>query len=210
MDEEGSNKIMEFSDTGRIADYFSNYNLRLQSILNNLIWDKAVLLAQDVRNCWATDKQIFLCGNGGSAANAMHIANDFIYGIATRTKSKRGLKVVALPANQSVLTCLGNDIGYENIFSYQLSSLGKKNDLLMVLSGSGNSPNIVNAILEAKRIGMKSYALLGFNGGRCKDIADVPLHFPINDMQIAEDIQLVIGHMIMQWLRDNPVIENGV
>lgn len=205
MDEKGSNKMMEFTDVGRIADCFVNYNLRLQSALNNSIWDKAVLLAQDVRNCWAIDKQIFLCGNGGSAANAMHIANDFLYGITTRTKSKRGLKVVALPANQSVLTCLGNDIGYENIFSYQLNSLGKENDLLIALSGSGNSPNIINVVLEAKKIGIKSYAILGYNGGRCKDIADVSLHFPVNDMQIAEDIQLIVGHMVMQWLRDNPV-----
>lgn len=201
---------MDFLDAGRIVDCFLNYNLRLQSVLNSIIWDKAVLLAQDVRNCWATDKQIFLCGNGGSAANAIHIANDFLYGIATRTKSKRGLKVIALPANQSVLTCLGNDIGYENIFSYQLSSLGRENDLLIALSGSGNSPNIVNAILEAKRIGMRSYALLGFRGGRCKNIVDVPLHFPVDDMQISEDIQLIIGHMVMQWLKDNPVHERNV
>ncbi|OGW31687.1 MAG: phosphoheptose isomerase [Nitrospirae bacterium RIFOXYB2_FULL_43_5] len=201
---------MDFSDTDRIADCFLNYNLRLQSVLLNTAWDKVALLAQDVRKCWLSNRQVFLCGNGGSAANAMHIANDFLYGIAIRTKSKRGLRVVALPANQSVLTCLGNDIGYENIFSYQLSSLGGENDLLIALSGSGNSPNIVNAILEAKRIGMKSYALLGFSGGRCKDIADVPLHFPVDDMQISEDIQLIIGHMVMQWLKDNPLPEESV
>jgi D-sedoheptulose 7-phosphate isomerase len=71
----------------------------------------------------------------------------------------------------------------------------------MLTIGSGNSPNIVRAIEEAKTIGMTSYAVLGFSGGKCKELADVPMHFDINDMQIAEDAQVIIGHMLMQWLQ---------
>ena len=99
------------------------------------------------------------------------------------------------------MTCLGNDIGYENIFSFQLETLGAKGDILIALSGSGNSPNILNAINAAKRMGIKSYAILGFNGGKCLSLADVSIHFPVNDMQIAEDLQLITGHMLMQQFK---------
>ncbi len=78
--------------------------------------------------------------------------------------------------------------------------MARKGDVLIAFSGSGNSPNIVRAIEEARTIGMTSYAVLGYSGGKCKALADVPIHFEINDMQIAEDGQVVVGHMLMQWL----------
>ena len=109
----------------------------------------------------------------------------------------------ALSANPAVMTCLGNDIGYDKIFSEQLAVQAQAGDLLIALSGSGNSPNIVSTIKQAKAMGVKSYAVLGYSGGKCKDLADVAIHFPIDDMQIAEDMQLVIGHMLMQWLYSN-------
>ena len=74
---------------------------------------------------------------------------------------------------------------------------------MIALSGSGNSPNIIRVIEQAKVMGVKSYAILGFTGGKCKKLVDVPIHFPINDMQIAEDLQIVVGHMLMQWLYIN-------
>ena len=145
--------------------------------------------------------QVFICGNGGSAGNAIHIANDYLYGIAKRPGG--GLRVNALSANPAVLTCLANDIGYEHIYSEQLSVMANADDLLIVLSGSGNSPNIVAALEQAKAMNIKSYALLGFSGGRSKELADVAIHFPIDDMQISEDLQLIVGHMLMQWLYKN-------
>jgi len=78
--------------------------------------------------------------------------------------------------------------------------LASKGDVLVVLSGSGNSPNILKALREAKTIGMTSYAMLGYSGGQAKALADVPIHFAIDDMQISEDAQTIVGHMIMQWL----------
>jgi D-sedoheptulose 7-phosphate isomerase len=129
------------------------------------------------------------------------LANDFLYGIAKRPGG--GLRVNALSSNPSVITCLANDIGYDRVFSEQLSVMANPNDLLIVLSGSGNSPNIVAALEQAKSMNVKSYAILGFSGGRSKQIADVPIHFPIDDMQVAEDLQLIVGHMLMQWLYEN-------
>ncbi len=100
----------------------------------------------------------------------------------------------------SVITCLANDLGYDEIYSEQLRVKARSEDVLIVLSGSGNSPNVVKALETGNALGMQTFAILGFNGGKCKELAQVPLHFPIDDMQVAEDLQLIIGHMCMQWL----------
>jgi D-sedoheptulose 7-phosphate isomerase len=144
---------------------------------------------------------VFICGNGGSAANAMHIANDLLYGIA-RDEGK-GLRVNALPSNASVLTCLANDCGYDSIYAIQLDVQGDEGDVLIVLSGSGNSPNVLNAISVARKRGIRSYAILGFSGGKAKALADRAIHFAVDDMQISEDLQLIVGHVLMQWLHAN-------
>jgi D-sedoheptulose 7-phosphate isomerase len=111
-----------------------------------------------------------------------------------------GIRVEALSANSAVITCLGNDVGYDDIFSHQLKVKAKKDDVLIVLSGSGNSQNVVKAIEVGNEIGVKTFAILGYDGGRCKEIAHFPIHFAIDDMQISEDLQLIVGHMCMQWL----------
>jgi len=182
-------------------DLILDYSSRLQGVLASSDWSSVNLLAQDMLRCWQEKRQVFFCGNGGSAGNAVHLANDFLYGIAKKTGG--GLKVQALSANSAVMTCLANDVGYESIFSEQLAVQAQAGDLLIALSGSGNSPNIVRVIEKAKVMGVKSYAILGFTGGKCKELADMPIHFPVNDMQIAEDMQLIVGHMMMQWLYSN-------
>jgi D-sedoheptulose 7-phosphate isomerase len=183
------------------TDFFTDYASRLQASLENAEWSGVALLAADIHECWLQQRQVFFCGNGGSAGNAIHLANDFLYGIAKRPGG--GLRVNALSANPAVITCLANDIGYERIYSEQLSVLANPGDVLIVLSGSGNSPNIVTALEQAKAMKVKSYAILGFTGGRCKQLADVSIHFPVDDMQISEDLQLIVGHMLMQWLYKN-------
>ena len=189
------------SQTVSVKDLILGYSSRLQGVLARSDWSSVSLLAQDMLRCWQEKRQVFFCGNGGSAGNAVHLANDFLYGIAKKTGG--GLKVQALSANSAVMTCLANDIGYESIFSEQLAVQAQAGDLLIALSGSGNSPNIIRAIEQAKAMNVKSYAILGFTGGKCKELADVPIHFPIHDMQIAEDMQLIVGHMMMQWLYSN-------
>lgn len=180
---------------------FSDYAHRLQGVLDRVNWEGVAQLADELLDCWKTGRQVFLCGNGGSAANAIHLASDFLYGISKKPGS--GLRVTALPANPSVVTCLANDEGYGDIFSIQLAVQAQHGDVLIALSGSGNSPNILKALEQAKGIGMKSYAILGYSGGKAKALADVAVHFAVDDMQVAEDMQLVVGHMIMQWLYAN-------
>jgi len=183
------------------VESFSAYSARLQTVLDRADWSGVALLANDMLKCWQARNRVFLCGNGGSAGNAIHLANDFLYGIAK--ESGAGMKVMALSANPAIVTCLGNDLGYEQVFSEQIAVQAQAGDVLIALSGSGNSPNIVRAIEQAKAMGVKSYAVLGYSGGKCKDLADVAIHFPVDDMQIAEDLQLVVGHMLMQWLYSN-------
>ena len=177
---------------------FQDYAGKLTDALARQDWQNATVLANELAAAWRDGRRVFICGNGGSAANAIHWANDFLYPVAK--SGGKGMKMSALPANVSVLTCLANDIGYENVFATQLATEAEAGDVLIVLSGSGNSPNVVKALEQAKASKMKSFALLGYSGGACKDLADVVLHFPIDDMQVVEDMQLVAGHMLLQAL----------
>jgi D-sedoheptulose 7-phosphate isomerase len=184
-----------------LENFCFGYADKLSSVLASSDWSSVGQLGKDMHECWLAGRQVFFCGNGGSAGNAIHLANDFLYGIAKRTGG--GLKVQALSANPAVMTCLANDVGYDYIYSEQLAVLAASGDLLVVLSGSGNSPNILRVLEQAKTMGVKSCAILGYSGGECKSLADFSIHFPIDDMQIAEDMQLVVGHMLMKWLYKN-------
>lgn len=177
---------------------FESYASRLGEVLKETDWGLIAPLADALFDCWREGRQVFLIGNGGSAGNANHLANDFLYPVSKRRGS--GLRVHALSANPATLACLANDEGYESVFSYQLAVLANAGDVLIALSGSGNSPNILEALDEAGRIGVKSFAILAFDGGRAKQKADYAIHFPIEDMQIAEDLQMVVGNMILQYL----------
>lgn len=180
---------------------YADYAIRLQEVLRKTDWRPVDALGREFLDCWRTRRQVFLCGNGGSAGNAIHLANDLIYGVSKQAGS--GLRVNALSANAAVVTCLANDEGYESIFAAQLAVQADPGDVLVVLSGSGNSANILQALVKAREMGVKTYAILGYSGGKAKAMADVAIHFPVDDMQISEDLQLIVGHMVMQWLYAN-------
>ncbi len=155
-------------------------------------------LAESLNAARERKANVFLCGNGGSAANANHWANDLIYG-AGKT-GRGGVRAHSLAANTSVIMCLANDTGYENVFSGQLGVLASLGDILITLSGSGNSPNILRALEEAKRLGMETWAIVGYDGGKALQLAKNAIHFPVNDMQIAEDLQMVVCHEVTKIL----------
>src|ERR1700674_5903954 len=141
--------------------HFAAYAGRLGAILAATDWSGVAALAADLHRCWREGRSGFICGNGGSAGNAIHLANDYLYGIAKG--DGLGIRVQALSANTSVITCLANDVGYDRVFSGQLAVQGREQDLLLVFSGSGNSPNVVRAIEQARSMDIKSYAVLGFS-----------------------------------------------
>ncbi len=177
---------------------FAVYSQRLQATLAQADFTPVETLAKALLACWRTGQTVYLCGNGGSAGNAIHLANDLIYGVSGGRSA--AIRAHALPANAAILTCLANDTDYSEIFSLQLKTLARPGDILLALSGSGNSPNILRAIEEAKTLGMQTFGILGYSGGAAKDQLDTAIHFPIDDMQISEDMQLIVGHMVMQWL----------
>ena len=180
--------------------HVTSYIEKLTSAIQLPVMHESIKLALWMKEAWQKGNTIYLCGNGGSAGNAIHLANDFTYG-AGKTNG-RGLRVEALSANSAVITCLANDVGYEAIYSEQLKVKANAGDILVVLSGSGNSPNILEAVKTGNEIGMRTCAILGYSGGKCKDLVQLPIHFPIEDMQIAEDLQLTVGHICMQWLAE--------
>lgn len=189
--------------TASVLEHVERYREKLTRALGAPAMSDIAKLGEALRDAWGAGRNVYLCGNGGSAANAIHLANDFLYGAAARYGGG-GLRVEALSANPSVLTCLANDVGYDQIFAEQIKVKADAGDILIVLSGSGNSQNVVTALQVGNAKRMKTFAILGYSGGRCKSLAQNPIHFEIDDMQIAEDLQLVVGHICMQWLHANP------
>lgn len=157
---------------------------------------------QLVENCYRSGKQIFIIGNGGSASTASHMVCDFqkfILGYKGDRKIPR-MKALSLSDNTEVLTAWANDVGYEVVFSEQLKNLAEEGDLLIALSASGNSPNIIRAVDVAKLKGIKVIGLTGFSGGKLKELADVPIHVESNDYGIVENVHLMFGHMAARYL----------
>lgn len=174
----------------------SNYKKNLVYKINSINFSEIDNLSKKIIKIWKKKKKLLICGNGGSAGNSCHIANDFTYGIGMGKIT--GLNVEALSANSSVITCLANDTGYENIFSKQIEAKGKKEDLLICLSGSGNSKNILNAIKQAKKQKLDTFGIFGYSGGKAIKLVHNYIHTKINDMQISEDLQLIIMHMCLR------------
>lgn len=179
-------------------EYGINYIDRLANALKLLSIDDVEILESLLSRIYKQGNNLFIIGNGGSAGNSIHLANDFIYGVTKRFGA--GIRAHALAANQSIVTCLANDVGYEDIFLAQLGVLAKEGDVLLALSGSGNSGNICKALRYCRDNNIDSVAIVAFDGGDAKRLAKYSIHVPVRDMQIAEDLQLVIGHMIMQWM----------
>lgn len=186
-----------------MREHSQRYRENLTRALGMPAMAELPMLGAALHEAWRTGHSVYLCGNGGSASNAIHLANDFLYGAGLRNGG--GLKVEALSANPAILTCLANDLGYDRVFAEQLAVKAGAGDVLIVLSGSGNSENVVKALEVGNAKGMKTFAVLGYSGGRCKSLAQHVIHFAVDDMQVAEDLQLIVGHICMQWLHANPV-----
>ena len=142
--------------------------------------------------------QVYVAGNGGSAAIANHFECDatkgtHVHGAALRTRS--------LAANTSILTALANDLGYETVFERQLEYFARPGDVVILVSSSGNSPNVVKACEAAKTIGLTTVGLVGFKGGKLKDLCDVVLHVPVDNYGIVEDAHQAVVHLVTQYLR---------
>lgn len=148
----------------------------------------------------SNDKNIFTFGNGGSGSTASHMSCDFNKGCSC--KNKKRFKIICLNDNIPTMTAYANDVDYNDIFVEQLKNFMRSGDVVIGISGSGDSENVIRAIDYAGENGAVTVGLCGFSGGRLKKKADVVVHVKVNDMQKIEDIQLVLMHIAMQILRE--------
>lgn len=185
----------------KTRDQTKYYLGRLDEVLASINGEKIATLIEKITSFNKTDRTIFIAGNGGSAATASHLACDLgkTILIDNINEKKYRLRVSSLSDNVPLITALANDYGYEYIFSEQLKSFGRKDDMLIVLTVSGNSKNIIQAVQAAKHIGISSFGLLGFSGGKIKDLLDDYLLIDINDYGLVEDSHMIIGHIITNW-----------
>ena len=145
---------------------------------------------------------IFVCGNGGSAATASHFAQDLGKSTLRGGEDRRRLRVLALGEGVSGLTAWANDHGYDAVFEQPLRALGRAGDLLIALSGSGNSRNVLNAVRYANASGIATFALTGFDGGALRSLAGDAVHVPVDEMEVAENAHLVVAHLVVSAVRE--------
>lgn len=175
--------------------YFDLVREARASVSGAALSEAAVLLESAV----GSGATIFACGNGGSAAIANHLLCDYLKGVSTgATISPR---VITLSSASELITAIANDIGVDEIFAYPLRSLGKTGDILIAISSSGQSPNIVKAIETARAQQMPVIALTGFSGGRSLELADVSIHVDADNYGVVEDVHQSIMHILAQYLK---------
>ena len=192
-------KLNKFS----IKEYVNKFALSFKNINE----DKIEELKKEMLNRVNTPKQIFIIGNGGSAANANHIAGDYL-----KTFSAAGMnfKINSLSESSSYLTAASNDVDFSQIYEILINTRICKGDLLIFLSGSGNSINLIKPARIAKKFGIVTAAIVGYMGGGLKEIVDIPIHIDIHDMEISEDAQLTIFHYLKQCLYSELIKENKI
>lgn len=157
--------------------------------------EKIVKLSEVLIDCLKKGGKILLCGNGGSAADAQHIAGELVVRLKSVSKRK-ALPAIALTVNPSILTAAANDFGFQKVFSRQIEALGNKGDCLLALSTSGESPNVNFALKTARKMGMKTLALSGKNGGEMVQRANFSMVIPSFETQRIQEVHLLIGHIV--------------
>lgn len=160
-------------------------------------------LADAIFDCYRSRRLVFICGNGGSGSNSSHLCEDLGKGTIRRedfdNDRKKRLRVISLTDNTPYILAWGNDEGFDRVFVEQLKNLAGPGDLLVAISGSGNSPNVLKAVDWANQHGMTTFGCTGFSGGKLKTLAQKNLHVPLDDMGIVESIHLTAFH----WVIDN-------
>jgi D-sedoheptulose 7-phosphate isomerase len=181
-------------------DFYLEYINQKNVLLQNIDFRELNKVINLLKKCFKNKNIVYTCGNGGSSSLADHFTCDFIK--QSNNKTNLQVKSISLTSNFSLISAIANDINYDQIFSFQIEKLCKKNDVLFLFSVSGNSPNLVEAIKKAKKIGVKTISFTGFNGGKLAKLSDLNLNFPIANYGIVEDCHTGIMHYLSQYLRN--------
>lgn len=183
--------------TDYIKDIKEYIKMEIQ-VLNTLSPEDICKVMNVLENARISGRRVFVCGNGGSASTAAHLECDFNKGISYRQSCKYDME--CLSDNVPMMMAIANDIGYENIFIVPLKNKMKPGDVLIGISGSGNSENVIKAMEYANDLGAETIALTGYSGGKLRKIAKYNIHVDIDNMQITEDMHLILNHMMMHIL----------
>ncbi len=196
------NKIYNTSKS--FADFSSNYFEYLSKIFKEIDSNSINTIEKDFNLLRLNKKKIFVIGNGGAAATAITMANDLGFDILKKTKTKKTFRVLCLNDNNSVITAIANDTGYENIFINQLKIHYQKGDALVIFSASGNSPNLIKAAKWVRDKKGKVIGILGFSGGKVKKYCSTLIHIKTNNGEYGpvEDLQLIFNHLLAHWFQN--------
>jgi D-sedoheptulose 7-phosphate isomerase len=193
------NILKESTDPAQFARAYLDY---LSGLLRGLDPKAVADFIRELESARAKANTVFVIGNGGSAATASHMANDLSVG-AHPSDGSPPFRVLSLTDNVAAMTAIGNDAGYENLFVYQLRAHYRPGDRLVAISASGNSPNLVEAARWVKKQGGRIVALVGFDGGELKRLADVLIHVhtPKGEYGPVEDVHMIMDHLVYSWLK---------
>ena len=180
--------------------YVDNYLRQLTAVLVELPREPLIEISAILREARSTGRRIFVFGNGGSAATASHMACDF--GKNTRSPDRRRMRIISLNDNIPTMMAYANDEGYENVFSEPIISLAEAGDIVIAISGSGNSPNVLKGVQTARKLGLVTIGLTGFEGGELDGMVDTCLVVPSNSMEQIEDVHMIIDHLLTGLLRN--------
>lgn len=181
------------------AEAISAYLSEMRATLTNLPLDKIERVVRLLREARTRRRRVFLFGNGGSAATASHLACDLAKG--TSGNGRPRLRALALTDNMPLISAWANDTAYENIFAQQLQDHVEPGDVVIGISGSGLSPNVLSGVRAARTAGAITVGLTGFDGGRLKDLVDICIIVPDSNIDKVEDVHLMLGHVITSCLR---------
>lgn len=192
-----------YSQSKGIKEFTKGYYDYLHTILNTIESSAIFLFVEELERARRENRTIFIVGNGGSAATASHMANDFGMDIFKKTGGGTPFRAMALTDNASVMLAIANDEGYDKLFVNQLRVHYRDGDLLVAISASGNSPNVVTAAEWVKSRGGMVISLVGFDGGKLKSISDIVLHAKSEKGEYGpvEDVHMIMDHLISNWLQ---------
>ena len=176
-------------------EYIREYLELERRTLERLDQKELAALAELFLQTYQAEGTIYVFGNGGSGSTASHMANDFNKGVSEYVDKK--FRVECLNDNMATVLSIANDISYEEIFRFQLRGKLSKNDLVIGISGSGNSPNVLRAVEYARECGARTVGLCGFDGGRLRQTAELSVYVPLRNMQVVEDLHLMVNHLLM-------------
>jgi D-sedoheptulose 7-phosphate isomerase len=178
-----------------------------QSILDNNSLESLMMIGDELVKVIKSGNKIMLCGNGGSAADAQHLAAEML--VRLRPKNNRaGLPAISLAQDPSTITACGNDFGYEKLFERMIESLGIKGDALIAITTSGNSENVILAMKLAKKMGIKVFSFLGSDGGDALELSEITFLVPSNNTGRIQESHITAGHALMEYIEDK-LIEDG-